>query len=148
MLLAAVAYLVITGVTSNQQYYMTVKELKSRQSELVGHSNIRIIGAVVGDTIQYDGHTLSFEVVHLPDTAAEITDEGGLAKVLHDAVANSDGTRLKIVLVDQPKPDLLKNEAQAIITGKLGEDGVFYANELLLKCPTKYQEAAPQANGQ
>ena len=39
--------------------------------------------------------------------------------------------------------DLLKNEAQAIMTGELGDDGVFYAKELLLKCPTKYEEALP-----
>mgnify|MGYP003349956457 CR=1 FL=1 len=38
----------------------------------------------------------------------------------------------------------LRNEAQAIMTGKLGEDGVFYAEELLLKCPTKYEEAVPE----
>jgi cytochrome c-type biogenesis protein CcmE len=37
----------------------------------------------------------------------------------------------------------MKDEAQAIMTGKLGADGVFQANELLLKCPTKYQEAVP-----
>jgi cytochrome c-type biogenesis protein CcmE len=43
-----------------------------------------------------------------------------------------------------PKPDLLRNEAQAIVTGKLNEDGVFYAEELLLKCPTRYEEAVPQ----
>jgi cytochrome c-type biogenesis protein CcmE len=42
-----------------------------------------------------------------------------------------------------PKPDLLRDEAQAIMTGHLGEDGVFYADELLLKCPTKYEEAVP-----
>ena len=41
-------------------------------------------------------------------------------------------------------PDLLQNEAQAIMTGKMGEDGVFYATELLLKCPTKYEEAVPE----
>jgi len=42
---------------------------------------------------------------------------------------------------------LLRNEAQAIMTGRVGEDGVFYATELLLKCPTKYEEAVPgQAN--
>ena len=29
------------------------------------------------------------------------------------------------------------------MTGKLGADGVFQANELLLKCPTKYQDAVP-----
>jgi cytochrome c-type biogenesis protein CcmE len=37
----------------------------------------------------------------------------------------------------------LRNEAQAIVTGHLGEDGAFRADELLLKCPTKYQEAVP-----
>jgi cytochrome c-type biogenesis protein CcmE len=40
-------------------------------------------------------------------------------------------------------PDLLQDEAQAIMTGLLGDDGVFYADELLLKCPTKYEEAVP-----
>jgi cytochrome c-type biogenesis protein CcmE len=30
----------------------------------------------------------------------------------------------------------------------VGDDGVFYAQELLLKCPTKYEEAVPdQAEG-
>jgi cytochrome c-type biogenesis protein CcmE len=38
---------------------------------------------------------------------------------------------------------LLRDEAQAIVTGHLGQDGIFRANELLLKCPTKYQEAVP-----
>ena len=43
-----------------------------------------------------------------------------------------------------PKPDLLRHEAQAIMTGEMGEDGIFYADELLLKCPTKYEEAVPE----
>jgi cytochrome c-type biogenesis protein CcmE len=43
---------------------------------------------------------------------------------------------------------LLKNEAQAIDTGKLGQDGVVYADELLLKCPTRYEQDVPaQAQG-
>jgi cytochrome c-type biogenesis protein CcmE len=46
-----------------------------------------------------------------------------------------------------PKPDLLRDEAQAIMTGRLGEDGIFYAEELLLKCPTKYEEAIPEQAG-
>jgi cytochrome c-type biogenesis protein CcmE len=50
---------------------------------------------------------------------------------------------MKVVYVG-PKPDLLRDEAQAIMTGRLGEDGIFYADELLLKCPTKYEEAVPQ----
>jgi cytochrome c-type biogenesis protein CcmE len=42
------------------------------------------------------------------------------------------------------KPDLLRHEAQAIMTGQLGDDGIFHAEELLLKCPTKYEEAVPE----
>ena len=67
--------------------------------------------------------------------------------VLHQAVIDPTRSRMKVVYTG-PKPDLLRDEAQAIMTGKLGEDGVFYADELLLKCPTKYEEAVPeQAEG-
>jgi cytochrome c-type biogenesis protein CcmE len=54
--------------------------------------------------------------------------------------------RIKVVYVG-PKPDLLRNEAQAIMTGRMAEDGVFYAEELLLKCPTRYEEAVPEQAG-
>jgi cytochrome c-type biogenesis protein CcmE len=53
---------------------------------------------------------------------------------------------MKVIYVG-PKPDLLRNEAQAIMTGHLGEDGIFYAEELLLKCPTRYEEAVPEQAG-
>jgi len=55
-------------------------------------------------------------------------------------------SRIKVVYVGV-KPDLLRNEAQAIMTGHIGNDGVFYAEELLLKCPTRYEEAVPEQAG-
>jgi cytochrome c-type biogenesis protein CcmE len=142
IMLAAVVYLVVSNLTSNQQYFMTVNELMSRQSELVGR-NIRISGVVLGDTIQYDGQTLSFTIANVPDSAAQIQDDGGLAEVLHTAATDPTAQKVQVVLVNQPKPDLLQNEAQAIVTGTLGSDGVFHADELLLKCPTRYQQAVP-----
>ncbi len=30
------------------------------------------------------------------------------------------------------------------MTGHIEADGIFYADELLLKCPTKYEEAIPE----
>jgi cytochrome c-type biogenesis protein CcmE len=66
-----------------------------------------------------------------------------LALVLHQAVNNPDANRI-FVVYEGVMPDLLQNEAQAIMTGKIGEDGIFYASELLLKCPTKYEEAVPE----
>ena len=44
------------------------------------------------------------------------------------------------VVYDGAKPEMLKDEAQAILAGTLDEAGVFIAEELLLKCPSKYEE--------
>jgi cytochrome c-type biogenesis protein CcmE len=30
------------------------------------------------------------------------------------------------------------------MTGHLGDDGIFYADELFLKCPSRYEEAIPE----
>lgn len=148
LILAAVVYLIFSSTKANAEYFMTVNELRSKGSSLVGQ-NIRISGAVAGDTIKYNPVTnnLTFVIANVPGDNATIAAQGGLSKVLHEAVVDPTRARLTIVY-NGPKPDLLRDEAQAIITGHLGADGVFYADELLLKCPTKYQEAVPsQASG-
>ncbi len=148
LILAAVIYLIISSTRANAEYFMTVDELKAKGNSIVGQ-NVRISGAVAGNTIQFNPQTndLSFEIANVPGDNATITAEGGLAKVLHEAVVDPKRTRLMIVY-NGPKPDLLRDEAQAIVTGHLDSDGVFHADELLLKCPTKYQEAVPsQVNG-
>jgi cytochrome c-type biogenesis protein CcmE len=143
LILAAVIYLIVSATNANAEYFMTVNELKSKGSSLVGRS-LRISGAVIGDTIGYDPQTmnLTFEIANVPGDNASIEMGGGLAAVLHAAVTDPTRGRLTIVY-NGPKPDLLRDEAQAIVTGHLGQDGIFRANELLLKCPTKYQEAVP-----
>jgi cytochrome c-type biogenesis protein CcmE len=143
LILAAVVYLIASPTQASAQYFLTVDELHAKGASVV-NKNLRISGAVMGDTIKYDASTLtlSFDVAHVPGDNAEIEKEGGLAVVLHQAVIDPKREKLKIVYVGV-KPDLMRNEAQAIMTGHLGDDGVFYADELLLKCPTKYEEAVP-----
>ncbi len=147
LILAAVAYLIVTATRANAEYFMTIGELKAKGSGATGQ-DLRISGAVVGDTIQYDPQTLqlTFEVADVPGDEKVVDAEGGLAAVLHAAVVDPSRARIKVVY-SGPKPDLLKNEAQAIMTGRLGADGVFHAEELLLKCPTKYQQAVPNQAG-
>jgi len=147
-ILAAVAYLIVSSMNANAEYFMTVDELQVKGQDVVGR-NLRISGAVVGSTIQYDPQTLSlsFEIANVPGDNAAIEAQGGLAVVLHAAVIDPTRTRISVVY-HGARPDLLRDEAQAIVTGHLGEDGVFYADELLLKCPTKYEQAVPdQVNG-
>ncbi len=144
VIVAAVVFLIASATQDTAQYFMTVDELNAKSAGMVD-KNMTVSGAVIGDTISYDPETLTLEftVAHVPGDNAEVEKEGGLAEVLHKAVADPSRTKLKVVY-QGAKPDLLRNEAQAIMTGHIGADGVFYANELLLKCPTKYEEAVPQ----
>ncbi len=143
LIIAAIAYLIISSTHANAQYFFTLDELLSRGSSMVDQ-NVRISGAVIGDSIQYDPASLAlhFTVANVPADNKQIEAQGGLAAVLHAAVSDPTRTRMQVIY-NGPKPDLLRDEAQAIMTGHIGSDQVFYADELLLKCPTKYEEAVP-----
>ncbi len=143
LITAAIVYLIISSTRANAQYFFTLDELLSRGQSMVGQ-NVRISGAVIGDSIQYDPQSLAlhFTVANVPADNKQIEAQGGLAAVLHAAVTDATRTRIQVVY-NGPKPDLLRDEAQAIMTGHLGDDSIFYADELLLKCPTKYEEAVP-----
>ncbi len=137
LMLAAVAYLIVSGTMSGARYFMTIDELLA-DPDNVGRS-VRISGAVVGESIVYDSANLiiDFTVANVP---SETTD---LALALHQAVTDPNAARISVHIEGEVKPDLLTNEAQAIMSGTLGEDGVFYATELLLKCPSRYEESVP-----
>ncbi len=122
LLIIALGLLIVNGLRSASQYYLTVSELKARAASLQGRP-IRLSGIVDGGTIRYDPETLQIEF-GLVDRVVDIGKAQPL-KVVYKGV----------------KPDLLQNEAQAIVEGTLGPDGVFYAQNLLLKCPTRYEEA-------
>jgi cytochrome c-type biogenesis protein CcmE len=144
LILAAVVYLIVSSTQASAEYFMTIDELKAKGSAAVGKS-LRLSGAVIGDTIQYDPQTLTltFEVANVPGDNAEIEAQGGLAEVLHQAVIDTSRSRVKVIY-NGVKPDLLRNEAQAIMTGRMEADGIFHAEELLLKCPTRYEQAVPE----
>jgi cytochrome c-type biogenesis protein CcmE len=136
-ILAAVTYLIVSSTTAGARYYMTVDELLNN-TEYVGKS-VRISGAVIGDSIKYDDKNLviDFSIANIP------SEYSNLAQALYESVNDPNAVRIPVQVVGQVKPDLLKHEAQAILTGTLDENGVFHATELLLKCPTRFQEANP-----
>ena len=129
LIVGAIIYLVVTSLQSTAQYFYTVDEIRSKGQSVVGKS-LRASGAFIGDSITFDAKTLklSFTMANVSNDTKDIEAAGGLALVLHNAVLNSKASRLTVVYVG-PKPDLLKNEAQAIVTGQLGADGIVYADE-------------------
>jgi cytochrome c-type biogenesis protein CcmE len=143
LIVAATVYLIVTSTGSTARYFLTIEELRAMGEEADGRG-VTISGAVLGDTIDYDPSQprVTFTIVQVPADPREVERAGGLAKVLRDAVTNPEAPRLEIVY-DDVKPDLLQHESQAIIRGQMQEDGRFHADEVLLKCPTKYEEDVP-----
>ena len=131
LILGALVFLIVNAMNGNTQLYKTVNEFYAEQDRLVGH-DLRVSGLVVGESIQFtqiDATTSRLEF--------DIVDD-----------LNNPGQRLHIVAMNEPMPDLLQHEAQALVEGEADASGTFHANEggLFLKCPTRYEEAgAPEA---
>ena len=117
VIVAVVAYLIFSSIGGSTAYYQTVAELKAMGTDAIGE-RVRVVGLVDGDTIDWDDRNL--------DLAFEIVDDSGRLPVTYHGV----------------RPDMFQDEAEAVVEGALNEDGVFEANNLLLKCPSKYEESA------
>jgi cytochrome c-type biogenesis protein CcmE len=143
LILGAIAYLIASATKSAAQFFYTVDELKAQGANAVG-KNLRVSGVVLGDSIQYDAQTLDlrFTIAQVTDDTKQIEAAGGLAAALEAAAADPSSARLQVTY-NGVLPDLMRPNAQAIITGHLDEGGTFQADELLLKCPTRYEEGVP-----
>lgn len=125
----AVGFLVFNALTDTQQYYVTVEEYFANPAKYEGR-DLRMNAYVLGDSIQFtqlDDQTSRLEF--------DIADD-----------FNNPQHVMRIVALNEPVPDLLQHEAEAIVEGSIGADGSFYTNSggLLLKCPTRYEEMAAE----
>jgi cytochrome c-type biogenesis protein CcmE len=136
----AVAYLIITSVRNTAEYYLTVAEARTRQSELSGQM-IRVAGRVAAGTINWDAATLTlaFTIVQPPDSPGQ----AGVKPVTSiDAVAPS----FRVISQGQPKPDMFAAGRDVIVEGRLGPDNRIAARQVLTSCPSKYvpkQDTSP-----
>lgn len=123
--LGALAYV---GIEDSKSYYVTIKELRSMGSDAYA-KNLRVAGNVQPGTIHQNGTHANFVLI----------ENSQLLSVAYKG--------------SEPPPDTFKDNAQALVRGKFGRDGVFQADEIQAKCASKYapkQQAggAPVADGQ
>lgn len=132
LLVAALAYLLVSSNLSGGQYFITVEELQANSSYL--GKPVQVVGAVLGPSIEYDVESLRlrFTVAHMPTRTED------LARALFEAANDPSRARLSIQLDGEVMPGQLQDHAQAIISGSLGADGIFYATQLQFKCPTRF----------
>ncbi len=117
LILGAIALFAATALQGNQQYFLTLAELKLR-GDAVTKQTVRIGGSLLPDST----HVNSKEVT------AQFT--------LTDGSNNLVPVYYKGVL-----PDTFEKSTEVIAEGKLDGNGVFQASLVLAKCPSKYDPA-------
>jgi cytochrome c-type biogenesis protein CcmE len=115
----ALGYLGFTAFQGASMYYLTVDELLARNEAAYGE-RVRLIGKVEEGSVVRNSET----------------------NTLHFAMADEDGTSLPVVH-SGAVPDAFKEGADVVAEGSLARAGMFQADSLLVKCPSKY-EAAPE----
>jgi cytochrome c-type biogenesis protein CcmE len=115
MIALAVVYLIYTGIQNTSAYFLTVDELYTK-GESMYNRTVRVAGKVDAETIDFNNRDL----------------------ILTFDVTGENGERMHVIF-NGPKPDQMREGADAILEGKY--DGqTFTAQSLLLKCPSRYEE--------
>ncbi len=132
LVVAAIAYLIVTAVRNTAEYYLTVDEARARQVELSGQM-LRIAGRVVPGTIDWDPSslTLKFAITQPPPGDAQ-------PAVTTVAASTSVAARFTVVSRGQPKPDMFAAGRDVIVEGLLKQGNTVEARQVLTSCPSKY----------
>lgn len=117
---AAVTYLIIANTSASAEFYMTIRQLRACGD--CGTRTVRVAGIVAPSSVVRDDKT---QVIHF-----SITDSGDTMAVVYSGVV----------------PDIFRPGIQVVVEGHLVSD-VFQAQNLLAKCPSKFQSATPGAGG-
>lgn len=134
----AIAYLIVSAIRSTSEYYLTVDEVSARQAEL-GRDPIRVAGRVKPGTISWEPNTLTLKFVIVP-----IPDPAATAPVRPVSVKAVDSVSFPVYCAGQPKPDMLAENRDVIVEGKLEAGGVIIASQVMTSCPSKYQPKQSQ----
>ncbi len=118
--MAAITFLVFDAM-DGETYFFDVHEVVERQDQLVGET-VRVRGDVeAGSYVGEDGH------------------------VEHEFKIGTQGESMTI-LYARALPDTFEDDSEIVAEGTLQEGMVLQADEVLVKCPSRY-EGAPPAEG-
>ena len=121
-----ISYMAVQAFPGSARYFLTVEEFTNR-SELHQGQIVRVSGALVVDSFsRASGSTTS--QFQLADKGVELG-------------AHLDASYVGVL------PDLFFNpNSEIILEGSYQDTGVFMAESILVKCPSKYQELDEQGD--
>ena len=112
----AVAYLVTMGLQGTTVYFLTVSELQAK-----------------GPAAQNQLYRVSGSL---------IKDSSGLG--IHFQIADTASNPLAVVYRGGQVPDVMGDNIEIVAEGKLDTQGTFTATNVLAKCPSRLEDAAPE----
>lgn len=142
MVVAAIAYLIITAVRNTAEYYLTVNEVKARQSELSGQV-LRVAGRVEAGTISWNPATLTLKFA-MTQPSPNDGQPGVKPVAATTAEGSPDPVSFKVVSSGEPKPDMFAPGRDVIVEGRLGTGDTIEARQVLTSCPSKYAPKQPK----
>src|SRR5579872_7024332 len=119
VILSSLGYLAYTGVQESKSYYVTIAELH-KLGDTAYTRRLRVGGNVEPGSIHQAGTHADFVIV----------EEDPQTKERQELRVSYKG--------NEPPPDTFKDNAQALVMGGFGKDGVFHATEIQAKCASKY----------
>lgn len=119
IILIAIAAIFLAGGNKSAAYYKTVEETAEDQA-LVGE-RVKVGGAVVTGSWDKKSNPMTFAIKDEADAAGE----GPTVKVVYNGSV----------------PSTFGDGVVAIVTGELSEDRTLTADEMITKCPSKYESA-------
>lgn len=114
-ILGAIGFFVWSSFGSNVVYYVTLPEFQAQHAQLVGQT-IRVNGPLDQSSIQMDQKTLTLKF--------NLKEGDMVVPVVYHGVV----------------PDTLTTGESVVAEGRLNTQGVFEADNILVKCPSKYEE--------
>jgi cytochrome c-type biogenesis protein CcmE len=114
VLVVAVGYLGFMGFQGSAMYYYRIPELLEMGEEAYDQG-LRVSGVVLAGSIVREPGTLN--------ATFTVVEEGETLDVEYTGVI----------------PDTFKDEADVVIEGNLLRSGIFDAQTILMKCPSKYE---------
>ena len=127
VVILALGYMIYAAFPGNALYFLTVSEFSNR-TEVQDGRVLRVSGKLVEGTFGRDGNSI--------DSQFMITDKDG----------SSPGITLQASYTGV-LPDLFFNpHSELILEGAYGINQVFHADEILVKCPSKYVDLEDELN--
>ncbi len=111
----ALGYLVFMGFQDSVTYYYTVSELMEQGSSIYDE-NVRVKGQVAPGSVEQEAQ----------------------GRILRFTMIDVDGEESLPVVYQGVVPDAFKVGNEVVVEGHLNSAGIFQANTILTKCPSKY----------